>query len=139
MPFELVLDYKSTAQVDTIQIVFASSAAGADFAGQAGAALYVDGLVLNMPTRIKHVLTPEIKVNLFPNPAQDFLVMEMDRLTPNGKVDIFNTSGKLVKEALVNEKTIRLDISELPPGNYHYLLQDEKGPGMNSGSFVVHQ
>ncbi len=136
-PFELVLDYKSSAQIDTVQIVFASSAAGADLAGQIGAQLFVDDLTLNYVTGIKNLLMPEVAVKVFPNPARDYLYMEMDKPVPNGRMQVFSTDGRMVKELDVLDTTLRLEVMDLPQGTYHYLLLDEKDGGMSSGSFVV--
>ncbi len=138
-PFELILDYVSAAQVDTIQIIFASSAGGGNFEGQEGAALYVDGLTINMPTGIKQVLMPEIKVNTFPNPAQEYLNIELDKPLLNGSFEIFSNDGRKIMTEAVNAESFTIKLNDFVQGTYHYMLLDNNGGAMNSGSFVVGQ
>lgn len=137
-PFELTLDYHNANDVDSIQIVFASSAEGASFAGQLGNTLWIDNLELYYaPVGISQVLMPEIGVKTFPNPAVDQLNIELEKELPNNEFLIMAADGKIVKRNQINGLNEKIDVSQLTPGIYFYLLNDEKGYSMNSGSFVI--
>jgi len=55
-------------------------------------------------------------VRIFPNPAADFIVVESGNAL--NRVDVFNSAGKLVQTAQTGEKSIRLNVSNLPKGLY---------------------
>jgi hypothetical protein len=64
---------------------------------------------------------------VFPNPAQDFVVIKSD-LNPDDKitgVTIFNPIGQLIK--IIGMPTGNIDISELKPGLYILKIQTKKG------------
>ena len=53
---------------------------------------------------------------IFPNPATDLLVIENPY--SSGKFAILNSQGQSIREINLKEKTIRLDLSDLPKGIY---------------------
>ena len=57
------------------------------------------------------------KVNLYPNPAGDYINIESDKIF-NGYCQIFNLQGQLVMEDRLNSNNTRLDITRLSKGGY---------------------
>jgi hypothetical protein len=55
-------------------------------------------------------------VRVFPNPATDLLTLESANAL--NRIEIFNSTGKLVQRVLSGEKSIRLNIADLPKGLY---------------------
>jgi len=55
-------------------------------------------------------------VRVFPNPASDLITVESGQAL--NSIDIFNSAGKLVQSAQTREKTVRLNIVNLPKGLY---------------------
>ncbi|GLR19876.1 T9SS type A sorting domain-containing protein [Portibacter lacus] len=62
---------------------------------------------------------------LFPNPARDKLSIHTGTLE-DAKVSIFNQIGVLVKEIIVNEEDLVMDISLLNKGNYILKVEKEE-------------
>lgn len=55
-------------------------------------------------------------VRVFPNPATDLLTVESANAL--NRIEIFSSNGKLVQRVLSGEKTMRLNIADLPKGLY---------------------
>lgn len=66
----------------------------------------------------------ELIFSIYPNPAQDFLMIEHNT-KESGKVKIYSTDGKLVKEADLN--TEKINISFLNAGIYIVKTETESG------------
>ncbi|MFN0203435.1 MAG: T9SS type A sorting domain-containing protein [Bacteroidia bacterium] len=58
--------------------------------------------------------------NLYPNPAQDYLVVHFDRNPMGRNFKIVNLMGQVLKKVLIEENvsTYQIDISDLPTGIY---------------------
>jgi hypothetical protein len=66
-----------------------------------------------------------INLTLFPNPARDFVVLELQRDYQNEiELTVFNLSGVTVLEKTISAhaKRIELDVSSLPAGPYEIML-----------------
>lgn len=76
------------------------------------------------PTSVK---SPEVlRYNIYPNPANSYLKIELPEATFNGKVKLIDAQGKLAMEKPANfTHSTYVDISALLPGVYSLMLQDE--------------
>ena len=76
-----------------------------------------------------------IDISFYPNPATDFISIDV----PNGNepisVSIFNTMGELVLEDQINGKQL-IQIKELPKGYYLLQLSDKSKTSLGNFSFV---
>lgn len=70
-------------------------------------------------------LAQKLVFNVYPNPAQNELFMEIDDLTTT-KIEIFDYSGQLVK-SIVNNTINQIDISDLKEGVYILSVHAQKG------------
>ncbi|MFK7934184.1 MAG: T9SS type A sorting domain-containing protein, partial [Saprospiraceae bacterium] len=71
-------------------------------------------------------LTP--KMNVFPNPARQFLQIELPQ-PPTAPVEIYNLNGVLQLQQMIKETETQIDISTLPNGIY-YLRTEVDGEMM---------
>jgi len=62
------------------------------------------------------------QLKVFPNPAKDFVTIETNNILFN-QIKIFNINGKLVKQIDQNNLTGKLDISDLPGGQYIFSFE----------------
>lgn len=62
-----------------------------------------------------------------PNPASDFVNVTFKN-TFDGKInlELYNVNGAFLKEYIVDEKIMKLDVSELSPGYYFLNMKDEE-------------
>jgi hypothetical protein len=66
---------------------------------------------------INEVLKAENQIGVFPNPSDG--IIHLDNLTNRNSIKVFNLTGQLVHERQINfEKTISIDLSDLPKGTY---------------------
>ncbi len=67
-------------------------------------------------------------VNIYPNPANTFINVDVINGHRVGTIRIYNTVGTLVKTLEINGSEKEIDISELPTGLYIISIEDEKEP-----------
>jgi hypothetical protein len=67
-------------------------------------------------------------VNIYPNPANDFINVEVINGHRVGTIRIYNTVGALVKSIDMNGSEKEINISELPTGLYIISIEDAKEP-----------
>ena len=79
---------------------------------------------LKTPAKPEHKLVSEIE--LFPNPANDFITLKIPVELQNSTVDILNTQGQTVKTFSVNKNNSRLDVRFLPEGIYLVRFQSDE-------------
>ncbi len=66
------------------------------------------------------------KVSVYPNPANDNLFIEVDPVISNGKIQLFDICGKLLKEQSVEEKLTQINLSDLTSGIYYVRIKDNQ-------------
>ena len=66
----------------------------------------------------------DIKVNVYPNPANSYTVLEVHGLKEQTMVNLFDIQGRKVREYVMNigQETLRIDLGDLPKGVYTIML-----------------
>lgn len=104
-------------QPDSMNILFISSAG---YAPQIGSALLVDNLSVTIDnTGIEEVLS--LSGQLYPNPAIDYVFITVPE-PGTSLVEIFDASGKKVKNISYDHQSFMLDVSDLSKGLYLILI-----------------
>ncbi len=135
---DLEYDYKMTGvEPDSIQVVFTSSAAGFDFEGQLNSQLFVDEVKLVNSVGIIDVLSPEIQIKAYPNPASALITLEFDKNLSDGHLLFFDSMGRQMHRQITQNTRNNIDVSDWQSGTYYFLLKDKDGHDMSSGSFLV--
>ena len=71
---------------------------------------------------------PEIDFSLYPNPASNFINIELDQSAyRNNSMKIYNLLGELITEKRVSTSRISLDVSNYPKGVYLININSEQG------------
>jgi hypothetical protein len=100
----------------------------------AWAAAYLLGINKNDEnTSINAVVSNQLRIELYPNPANTVLTIESKELFDGNTARVYNTLGQVVLTANVNQNSI--DINNLPVGSY--LLKIEKNDNMYVQKFMV--
>ncbi|MCG9910609.1 MAG: T9SS type A sorting domain-containing protein [Flavobacteriales bacterium] len=63
--------------------------------------------------------------NLYPNPANEFVQVNIPDVYSEGQIRVMDVTGKLVFEKYLNEKTLSINLAEFPSGLY--IVQLNKG------------
>lgn len=80
---------------------------------------------------------PGQNIKLYPNPASDCITFEWETSeNPNGKLEIYNAVGSLMKIHNITTKKHIIKINDLTAGIYFYRLKEENND-VATGSFVV--
>ena len=73
---------------------------------------------------LDEVKANDIKVNVYPNPANSYTVLEVHGLKEQTMVNLFDIQGRKVREYVMNigQETLRIDLGDLPKGVYTIML-----------------
>lgn len=126
-PFNLEFIYSSSETPDSIDVVFSSSANGANFSGQIGSTLVVDEIVLEYGTGVFELLTPEVEVSLFPNPAAESISVTIDNVK-EFLLDytIYSFDGKIVQQGTIKSTETNISITGIEAGKYLFNVYSGK-------------
>jgi len=141
--FNVPITYTSTQTPDSIIVVFSSSAAY-DFTdietlmeckGQIGSTLYLDEIALDYgDINIKEMFAPEIKMNVYPNPSNERVSLQIAKET-NGTVIIYDNLTRKIGEYPINGTQIDIDIQDYAAGSY-LINVIENGKVITTNRFV---
>ncbi|MDR2085059.1 MAG: choice-of-anchor J domain-containing protein [Bacteroidales bacterium] len=72
----------------------------------------------------------DIEVNVYPNPASDYVIVECDAMS---SIRIFNNSGQLVKVVNINaENRVNISVQDFASGVYHFEINTINGERINN-------
>ena len=95
-----------------------------------------------LSTKMKSKESGFEKLEIFPNPAQDFLFLNPKFLeVENAQVNIYDNLGRLILQRNItckNEQTISFDISALNNGLYHFVIEGQR-ERLSTHTFVVNR
>jgi hypothetical protein len=94
-----------------------------------------DTVGLGVPNKVININGSGSRLTIYPNPANNQLTVSADN-TEIKQVLIFNTVGRMVYQTdAKNSKTLNIDISQLPEGQY--ILKAATGTGYNNQVFDI--
>ena len=64
----------------------------------------------------------EMNVNVYPNPAADYLTVNAENIS---HITVINTLGQVVSDMKAEGNEVRVDVSQLPAGNYFVKVRTE--------------
>ncbi|GAB4493712.1 MAG: hypothetical protein OHK0019_18210 [Saprospiraceae bacterium] len=127
------LDLSSLGNADSLQFTLASSDNGA-FGMNTPAYFCVDNVTTTDLVSAKNPPASALPLEVFPNPAADFLTVGLPEENEAAFAQIFDLQGKIVFEKTISSVQNRLDVRSLPTGIY--LLRVQQGGKTGSGKFV---
>ena len=69
----------------------------------------------------------EIQIKLYPNPASNFVSLEVPNTVEIEKLIIYDITGKLITTINLSSSQSRIDISNLHSGQYMAIILDKSG------------
>lgn len=90
-----------------------------------GSGFIVDNIIVK---DMDHLAVSDViknEVNVFPNPASDFINIKSNESIKS--IKLYDIKGSLIKTENSSDKTLKLDISSLPKGNYIISTETESG------------
>lgn len=95
-----------------------------DDGGENVGAVWILDLNANYVSSVKYKTNKFENINIYPNPSSDFIYISFEDIkTENAKLQIFDLTGKMLKEGVLKEK---IDVSNLKKGIYILRIQSEK-------------
>jgi hypothetical protein len=140
--FDEAIQYRDAVTVPDSITVLLLSCAGYNAAfmmasvGQVGSQAYFDDVTLTNISGMEYLLMPEVNVKLSPNPARDYLQVELSEVVKNGVFEIYTIQGKMVGKHPLQGRSQRMNLEGLPNGVYFFKVTDG-GRAVNTGEFIV--
>jgi hypothetical protein len=132
-PFEVYMQNLSYFnKPDTFNVFFSSSKT---ISAMEGSTLLIDSISIYTNTGIIDLWSPKKPLQVYPNPALDYITFNTEKRENNRILTIYNNFGKPIIKKDFPEQTITLNLSDIVSGIYTYKLS--KGNTiLNSGSFI---
>lgn len=133
-PFEIIIDYFiPNTEPTNLTLTILNSTSDPTVVGTT---LFVDDLSLGDPTGIFSPFLPALKAKISPNPATDFLNVEVTDGAQDLHFRMLDINGRVCTE-IIFRKVTNLDISHLISGHYFYELRTENGVLLDGGKVQV--
>lgn len=134
-PFTVKMNYLGLPVYDTFNVLIMSTASFDINTMPLGSELLIDSITLQGSVGIFNLDAEKIDLHVFPNPATRQINFETTKRGIDRNLNIYDLSGKLIKEVPFNQKSLTIDIGNLPSGNYSYrIISNQKLS--NSGTFI---
>lgn len=95
-----------------------------------------DNIVVRVCTGIE-ILAKGVEAKIYPNPATNFIVVDVNDKLINGKTIIVDASGKVVSETLIANNKSQVNTTALPTGNYFIKILKADGKLAVTGNLNV--
>ncbi len=69
-------------------------------------------------TSLTEILNPDIKLKVFPNPTNDFVLIQFNELIENSGYTLYNLTGKVLESKLITSNETKLDLRNYASGQY---------------------
>ncbi|HZX62638.1 MAG TPA: T9SS type A sorting domain-containing protein, partial [Bacteroidales bacterium] len=104
--------------------------------GQVGSKALFDDVNLTDVSGLPLQFIPSVKVKLSPNPASQYMKIELGRSIENGYFEVYDAQAKFIRQHSINGNSGQISVSDLSTGTYYYKLTENKKL-LNSGTFIV--
>lgn len=108
--------------------------------GQLGSQALFDDVTLTgvYPWGVDNLLTQNLGISVSPNPASDYINVNLEKAVQDGNFEIYNLQGRLVGKYQVSDATARFNVSALPSGMYYYRMS-KGNTTLGTGSFIINR
>ena len=69
-------------------------------------------------TPVTEFFYPDIEMKVFPNPTQDFVIIQFNEMIKNLHFSLFDLTGKVLKSKLITSTETRLNLKTYASGSY---------------------
>jgi hypothetical protein len=103
-----------------------------------GTTLWIDDVTFSGGTIAIPELLNEKLWQIYPNPTNDFSIIEFKSLSSNSNLKIFNSQGKLVKSVKnISNDNVKIEKDNLKPGVYYFLINNELKE-LSKGKWIIY-
>jgi hypothetical protein len=104
--------------------------------GQVGSTALFDDVNLTGVNGFPLMLMPSVPVRLSPNPARDYMNIQLGQTVTDGYFEIYDAQAKLIRRYPVNGTSQQISVGNLSSGMYYYKLTGQNKM-LNSGTFAI--
>ena len=91
-----------------------------------------------LPLSINNTKISNIDINIYPNPANNIINIEFDKIINNGEISIYNSTGYLVKKEYLIENSKTINLSDLNNGLYFIKITENSNIIASKKVLVIH-
>ena len=130
----MMVNYLSTATPDTLMLVFSSSSF---YTPQIGTQAFVDNIQDGNSVGIISLPANPLKVNVYPNPASNYINVDLSGAKGIYNFTLFDILGKRVDYVQLERSENYINISQHKKGMYFYDLKDQSGRTVKTGKINI--
>ena len=119
--------YKPATVPDSLSIILASSADGANFNAAIGTTLIIDAISLEYYPLSVNKLQKDNAILAYPSPIEDMLTIESNETTIGQIINIYSDLGSLIITKKLSSSKEQISFSGLPTGIYYYSIDKKDG------------
>lgn len=144
--FDTAVYYRTTTVTPDSITMLLLSCAGYDASnmfgsqGRVGSQALFDDVTLTgvPPWAVESIMIQSVKLTVSPNPASDYLHVDLEKAVKDGRFEIYDTRGRLVSQFQLQDISGTFSVSSLSNGLYYYRFSDANHT-MTSGSFIINR
>jgi pimeloyl-ACP methyl ester carboxylesterase len=123
---EQIMITNGAADVGSENVLPGANHGGCVFPALTAAYNFFDGLASPCSSTLSSFAeSKEDRLKIYPNPASDYLYIDFE--SQNAQLFIYDVNGRQLVNETLNLSDSRIDVSNLPKGNYILTVRDEKG------------
>jgi hypothetical protein len=127
--------FPSSTLPDSALIIFSSSSRTSP---QLGSNLWVDDLQWGtINTGISESTLTNNKISLTPNPANEFVTVNLGDGNNASQIEVIDVNGKVIERFAANSKTETINVRHLSDGMYFYTVRDKYAFILATGKFNI--
>jgi len=88
-------------------------------------AKYSNFNIVTNPASVSENITNSLNVNIFPNPSNGVFGLNINSITKNIKIMIYDLRGRIILSKIINENFIKIDLSNYPSSIYILNIETE--------------
>ncbi|MCX6245696.1 MAG: T9SS type A sorting domain-containing protein [Bacteroidetes bacterium] len=140
--FDIPVTYRDPVTIPDSLTILLLSCGGFDAGnmfgsvGTVGSTALFDDVNLTGVNGFPLVLMPDVSVKLSPNPAKDFMNIQLGEEITNGYFEVYDAQAKLMHRFQINGTSQQISVGDLSSGMYYYKLTGQ-GKLLNSGTFAI--
>ncbi len=97
----------------------------------------IDSVTTIMATGINNITTENVRVNIYPNPANNQVSLAVTSQIPTSHVEVYDIAGKFMGSYAMHNNLLTINTQSFNTGLYLYKMYDTMGAQLNVGKFSV--
>lgn len=87
-------------------------------------------------TAASEPISSEFDIKVFPNPASEFVTIQLNKFEKDQNFGLFNATAKLLENQIISSETTKVNLKNKPAGTYFLKIQYHSGQPVQTFKIV---